>query len=361
MDRRARPCSLIEPLLAWLPGEWAQTGSHALAIGIAFIVITALHIVLGELAPKSLALQRSERTALLIVRPLSLFLLVFRPAILFLNGLGNQVLKLAGLRRGSGEESLHSPEELTMLVSASQEAGLLQPTQQEVVARVLNIGERSVSDIMTPRPEVTWIDADDSLEASLRTIRECRHEQVIVSQGSVDEVLGVVRKQDLLDQAVDGEPLDPSTLIQEALVVHEASPVLKVLEHFKRRFVRMAVVVDEYGSLEGIVTQTDLLEAIAGDIPSTEDEEPQVVEREDGSLLIDGMMSANDAFDRLEIQSRPEEGDFHTIAGFAVFQLGRIPTAGDQFSWDGWRFEIVAMDGRRVDRLLVSREDTSAA
>jgi magnesium and cobalt exporter, CNNM family len=122
----------------------------------------------------------------------------------------------------------------------------------------------------------------------------------------------------------------------------------------------MAVVVDEYGSLEGIVTQIDLLEAIAGDIPGTEDEEPQVVERADGSLLIDGMMSANDAFDRLEIR-RPEEGDFHTIAGFAVLQLGRIPAVGDHFTWDGWRFEIVDMDGRRVDRLLVSREDTPTA
>lgn len=348
---------LIEPLLVGLLGAWAQTGSHAIAIAIAFLIITALHIVLGELAPKSLALQRSEATALWVARPLRLFLILLWPAIFLLNGLGNQVLKLAGLRPGTGEESLHSPEELKMLVTASGRAGLLHQVQQEVVERVFNIGRRRISEFMTPRPEVVWIDRDDSEEEILRTIRECRHEQIVVSQGNIDDVIGVVRKQDILDQTLDGKPLDPLALVQEALVVHEAAPVLRVLEDFKKRPIRMAVVVDEYGSFEGIVTQTDLLEAIAGAIPSADDEEPEVIERDDGSLLMDGMMSANEAFDRLQLYHRPDIGDFDTLAGFALLQLGRLPNVGDYFSWEGWRFEIINMDGRRIDKLLVSKAE----
>ncbi|RCS22900.1 HlyC/CorC family transporter [Phyllobacterium salinisoli] len=346
---------LIEPLLTpLLPGTLAVATSHAIAVAISFIIITALHIVLGELAPKSLALQRSEDTALWVVRPLQLFLFLLRPAIISLNGLGNLVLRLCGLRPGTGEESLHSPEELKLLIAASQEAGLLQQAQKDVVERVFNIGDRRISDIMTPRMEVEWIDADDSREEILRTIRECRHEQLLVGRGDVNEPLGMILKKDLLDLVLDGRPLDPMAVIREPLIVHEGMPVFRVLERFKSAPVRMAIVIDEYGSLEGIVTQTDLLEAIAGDLPDVDGEEPDVVEREDGSLLIDGMMPAYDAFRRLGVQ-RPEDGDYHTIAGFALFQLGHLPDPGEHFNYGGWRFEIMDMDGRRIDKLLTSR------
>jgi putative hemolysin len=346
---------LIEPLLSVLPESLAAAGSHAVAVVIAFIIITALHIVLGELAPKSLALQRSEGTALWVVRPLGLFLFLLRPAIVTLNGLGNLVLRLCGLRPGTGEGSLHSPEELKLLVSASQEGGLLQHTQREVVERVFNIGDRRISEIMTPRLDVDWIDVDDDREEMLRTIRECRHEQLLVGRGSIDEPLGMVLKKDLLDQILDGQAIDPKAVIRDPLVVYEATPIFKVLEQFRKAPVRVATVVDEYGSLEGIVTQTDLLEALAGDLPDIEGDQPDVVEREDGSLIIDGMMSARDAFDRLALQPVPD-GDFHTIAGFALFQLGRLPEIGEHFDYEGWRFEIVDMDGRRIDKLLAQRK-----
>ncbi|MGF6232726.1 putative hemolysin [Inquilinus ginsengisoli] len=346
---------LIEPLLQGLPASIAESGSHAIAVAIAFFIITALHIVLGELAPKSLALQRSEVTALWVVRPLSVFLFLFRPAILFLNGLGNGVLRLAGLQPGTGEEMLHSPEELRLIVAQSREAGLLDPAQQEYADRILSIGTRRVRDIMTSRPEVEWIDADDSREEILKTIRACRHEQLLVSRGSIDEIVGVVRKQDLLDQVIDGQPLDPLSTIRDVVALHEATPVLKVMEQFKSKPVRLAVVMDEYGTLEGIVTQTDLLEAIAGEIPEA-GEEPGIVMRADGSYLIDGLTSAAEAFDRLHIRRWPEDRDFNTVAGFALHQFGRLPAAGDRFSWEGWRFEVVDMDGRRVDKLLASAE-----
>jgi putative hemolysin len=352
---------LIEPYLSVLPGALAIASAHAAAVAVAFIAITALLVVLGELVPKNLALQRSEGMALWIVRPLALFLFLFRPAIIILNGLGRLVLKAAGLRPGAAAVSLHSPEELKLLVQASQEGGILHQAQHEVVVRALNIGERPIADIMTPRPEVEWIDTNDGREEILRVIRECRHQQLLAGRGRIDEPLGVVSKKDLLDQVLDGQALDPMVVVREPLVVLESTPTFKVLERFKQSPVRLAIVVDEYGSLQGIVTQTDLLEAIAGDLPDAEGEEPDIIEREDGSLLIDGMMPAHNAFDRLGVKMRPEEGDFHTIAGFALFRLGHLPEPGEGFTCEGWRFEIAGMDGLRINKLLAQRISPNAA
>jgi CBS domain containing-hemolysin-like protein len=344
---------LIIPALGFLPDPVGTTAAHTIAVVISFVLITAMHIVLGELAPKSLALQRSERTALAVVRPLGVFLFVFRPAILFLNGLGNGVVRLFGLQAGHGEGSLHSTAELNLLVQASQEAGLIREAQQEAVQRIFSIGERRVRDIMTPRHEVEWVDADEEPEAVLKSVRECDHAQLVVSRSEVDEIVGVVRKQDLLNQLLDGKPVNVLAATQPPIVVHESMSILAVLETFQAKPVRMAVVVDEYGSLEGIVTQTDLLEAIAGNIPEVGDE-PSVVEREDGSLLIDGMMPASQAFDRLAFAEHPNSDDFTTLAGFVIFRLGRIPGTGDHFESHGWRFEVVDMDGRRIDKVLAT-------
>jgi putative hemolysin len=349
---------LIEPLFVDLFGSWARLSAHGVAITVAFAIITTLHIVLGELAPKSLALQRSEATSLWIVRPLALFRFLLWPAIYLLNGLGNWLLRRAGLGATTGEQSLHSPEELKMLVTASGRAGLLHDVQREAVERIIGIGQRHISDFMTPRPEVTWINADGTREEMLRRIRECRHEQILVSRQTVDSLMGVVRKRDLLDQTLDGQQLDPLALVKEALVVHDAAPVLKVFDELKRRPGQMAIVVDEYGSLQGIVTQTDLLEAIAGDVQG---QNPDVVERSDGSLLMDGAMLAADAFERLEVTAPPDHDDFHTLAGYVLFKLGRLPSTGESMTSDGWRFEIVDMDGRRIDKLLVTREASSAS
>ena len=262
------------------------------------------------------------------------------------------MLRLFGLRTGTVEESLHSPEELKLLVSESQEGGLLQEAQQELVERVLNIGDRRISDIMTPRVDVDWIDADDDREETLRRIRECRHGQLLVGRGSIDEPLGMVLKRDLLGQVLDGLPLDPLAVIREPLVVHEAMTIFKLLEQFKKAPVRLATIVDEYGSLKGIITQTDLLEAIAGNLPDVAGEEPEAIEREDGSFLVDGMMSAQDAFERLGIP--PVEGGFHTIAGFMLARLGHLPVVGEHFDYEGWRFEVADLDGRRIDKVIAT-------
>ncbi|HET9936645.1 MAG TPA: hemolysin family protein [Methyloceanibacter sp.] len=341
---------LIEPLLFGL-GRFALAGAHVIAVVIAFSIITALHIVLGELMPKSLALQRSERTALAVVRPLWLFRVLLWPAIVVLNGIGNWLLKRCGLKPGTAEEALHSPEELKLLIAASQEGGLLQPAQQQLVERVLSIGNRRITDIMTPRVDLEWIDIEDTPEETLKTIRDCRHEQLLVGKAGIDEPFGMVLKKDLLDQILAGKKLDVMAALRQPIIVPEPMPIFKVLDQFKKAPVRLATILDEYGVLQGIVTQTDLLEAIAGELPEVEGEEPGIVERDDGSLLIDGMMSAPDAFDRLQFRERPE-GDFHTVAGFALATLGHLPEVGESFDHEGWRFEIVDLDGRRIDKVL---------
>jgi putative hemolysin len=342
---------LIQPLVSGVFGSFATAGAHAIAVTIAFIIITALHIVLGELMPKSLALQRSEGTALAVVRPLGLFRIILWPAIVTLNGLGNQLLRLIGLRPGTAEETLHSPEELRLLVAASQEGGLLQRTQQELFERILTLGNRRITDIMTPRIDVEWIDADDDREAILKRLRESRHEQLLVGKGTIDEPTGMIIKKDLLQQVLNGQVLNPMAVVRQPIAVYEAMSIFRVLEQFKKAPVRLATVLDEYGVLQGIVTQTDLLEAIAGELPEVEGEEPGMIERDDGSLLIDGMMSAQDAFDRLGFRVRPE-ADFHTVAGFALFAMGHLPEVGEHFDYEGWRFEIVDLDGRRIDKVL---------
>ncbi len=362
---------LIEPAFAVL-GAFAAAVAHAVAVVVAFIIITVFHIVLGELAPKSLALQRPERVALWIVRPLSLFLAVFRPAILVLNGLGNAVVRLAGLEPGHAEGRLHSTEELKLLVAASKDGGLVQLAQQEVVERAFGMGERRVRAIMTPRHDVYWINADDTPDTLLRAIRQSRHEQVVVARGTLDKVVGVLRKQDLLDLHLDGKLPQVGagdaggqaseallSAVREALVVHDGATILQVLETFKNRPVQMALIVDEYGAFRGVVTQTDLLEALAGEIPDADDE-AAVTRHEDGSFLVDATLSIQDTFDHLGIGKVPQDGaEYRTLAGFMLSRLGRIPAAGDHFEWDGAgdarRFEVVDMDGHRVDKVLVSK------
>ncbi|MBE7202422.1 MAG: HlyC/CorC family transporter [Parafilimonas terrae] len=352
---------VIEPAVAWLPSPLETAAAHSIAVVIAFVVMTALHIVLGELAPKSLALQRSERTALAVVRPLGLFLFVFRPAILLLNGLGNGVLRLLGLQPGHGEGALHSTAELKLLVQASQEAGLIREAQQEAVERIFAIGEGRARDIMTPRHDVEWIDLTEDADAVRAAIRRCDHVRMIVSRGMIDEVVGVVAKQDLLNQILDGEPVDVAAAMQPPTVVPEGLSILDLLEIFRRQSVRLAVVVDEYGTLEGIVTPMDLLEAIAGEIPE-DGEVPSVIEFPDGSLSLDGMMPAAEGLDRLGVAQGKESDEFSTLAGFVVFQLGRIPVAGDGFEAGGWHFEVSEMAGHRVARVLASRVgDTRSA
>jgi CBS domain containing-hemolysin-like protein len=258
------------------------------------------------------------------------------------------VLRLLGGRPGPG---IAAAAQDPKMPPVDTEDEVFAASEKEMIRGVLRLADREVRTIMTPRPDLVWIDLDDPREEALREVRASGYSRLVACRGSIDEVAGIVRKKDLLDQNLDGEPLDVATALRQPLVVHEGASILETLELFKKTPVHMAIVVDEYGSLQGLVTQTDILEAITGDLPGfADDGEPEVERREDGSVVIDGKMPADEVQDLLGLRELPDE-DYATLAGFVLFQLGRIPEAGESVNWSGWRFEVVKMDGRRIDRI----------
>lgn len=354
---------IIEPAFHWLPDSVAVISSHTLGGVIAFIIITALHIVLGELAPKSLALQRAEVTAIAIVKPLELYLTVFRPAVRFLNSLGNLVLRLLGLHAAGEEELLHSTEELKLLVAASRKAGLLGETEQDVVGRVFSLSNRRVSAVMTPRTEMVWLDINDSLPQIRHQVIESHHTFFPVGEDSIDNILGIIQAKEFLVQNPT-QLVDLQALFHQPLYVPESMRVLKIFELFKKSGTHIALVVDEYGVTQGLVTLSDILEAMVGDIPSVEDlADPEIVQREDGSWLLDGLLPIDEFKKVFHLQKLlPGEGiSYQTLGGFVVNQLGHIPSAAEYFEWSGMRFEVVDMDGNRVDKVLVVPSRTVAS
>lgn len=354
---------LIEPAFHWLPDSVAVISSHTLAGVIAFLIITALHIVLGELAPKSLALQRAEGTAIAIISPLELYLTLFRPAVRFLNSLGNLILRLLGLHAAGEEELLHSTEELKLLVAASRKAGLLGATEQDVVGRVFSLSNRRVSAVMTPRTEMDWLDINDSLPQIRHKVIESHHTFFPVGEDSVDNILGIIQAKEFLVKNPT-QLVELQALFHQPLYVPESMRVLKIFELFKKSGTHIALVVDEYGVTQGLVTLSDILEAMVGDIPSVEElADPEIVQREDGSWLLDGLLPIDEFKEVFHLQKLlPGEGiSYQTLGGFVVNQLGHIPSAAEYFEWSGMRFEVVDMDGNRVDKVLVVPGRTAAS
>ncbi|MGH7935158.1 MAG: TerC family protein [Candidatus Binataceae bacterium] len=229
------------------------------------------------------------------------------------------------------------------------------PSEKEMIRGVLALADRPISSIMTPRPALLWLDLDDSQESILSDIRNSPHAQLVVSKGSIDEIVGIVRKQDLLDLSIENKAMDVRAVTRAPVLVYEATSILKTLELFKLTPVHMAVVVDEYGSLLGVVTQTDLLEAIAGDLPDPQGQKgPESLRRQDGSFVLDASISIYQATELLGLKELPP-GDYHTLAGFVLLQAGKIPQTGDHLNFGGWRFEILEMDGPRIAKLLATQ------
>lgn len=346
---------IIEPLFYFLPGAWQFISAHALASAVAFAVITALHIVIGELAPKSLALQRTEGSALTTARPLAAFLFVFRPAITALNGLGNFAIRKFGLHPVADETLAHSVEELKLLMDSSREAGILAETEEKMVDSILRLRGQRVSALMTPRTEIVWLDLDHTPDENMRVIVESGFSRFPVAQGSLDNVLGVVKAKELLNRSLTEQTVDLKAAMRQPLFVPESMPALKVLDLFKRSRTHIALVVDEHGGLQGLLTLNDLMEAIVGEIPlAGEEAEPHAVQLDDGSWLLDGMMPIDEFKELFRIRELPgEEEDFYeTLAGFVMMQLGEIPAEGLAFEWGGFRFEVAEMDGHRVEKVL---------
>ncbi|MQP65684.1 DUF21 domain-containing protein [Niveispirillum sp. SYP-B3756] len=341
----------LGPWIDGLPGM-AGYGQEA-ALALVVIAITYLSLIAGELVPKRVALNNAEGIATFaapIMRGLSK---ATAPFVWLLGASTETMLRL--LHVPEKPEQTVTEEEVKSLIAEGTASGVFDPDEKRMIEGVMRLADRTVRSIMTPRPEVMWLDIDDQLDNIKRDIRESGHSRLPVCRSDLDDVLGIIHTKDLLHRMLEGEALDLRPAVRDALVVHDGTEVMRLMELFKQSGEQMAVVVDEYGSVEGIATLTDVLEGIAGELPDIGDEDADIVRRADGSLLIDGMMAVEEVEAHLGLKSlRDEESGYHTLAGFLLFKFGHIPTAGESVEHDGYRFEVVDMDGRRIDKVLVA-------
>jgi len=334
--------------------SWLAPYSAAIALALVVLCITYLSLVIGELVPKRIALNNPERIAMFMVTPMRVLSTIASPFIHLLSISTEGILRLIGLRPST--EPPITEEEINVLLEEGTQIGTFEAAEQDMIERIFRLGDRRVSILMTHRPDIAWLDANDTPQEINQAIRESSFSRFPVCDGSLDNVLGMVHVKDLFQQCMTGQSLDLKAVLQEPVYVLENTSTLKVLELFKQTGTQAALVIQEYGDIEGLITLNDILEAIVGDISSREDiDHPQVVEREDGSWLLDGMLPIEELKDILHIRKLPEEasGDYNTVAGFVLLNLGHVPKTGEQFEWDRFRFEVMDMDGRRIDKVLV--------
>jgi putative hemolysin len=327
--------------------------SRPVSLAIVVLIITYLSLIIGELVPKRLALNSPERIASTMATPMCALARLASPFVHVLGLSTDAILRVLGMRPMA--EAPVTEEEIRSLIAQGTQAGMFEEAEQEMVERVFRLGDRRVSAVMTPRTEIVWVDSDASLEEIQQTITQSIHSRFLVAQGSLDDVLGVVHAKELLLHFLRGEPLDLTATLRQPLYVPESMRALEVLELFKQSATHIALIIDEYGGVQGLVTPSDILEAIVGDLPEPgEQVDPLAVQREDGSWLLDGMLPIDDFKELFHINRLPDEdqGVYQTLAGFVIMQLGRIPVVSDHFEWGGLRLEVVDMDGNRVDKIL---------
>ena len=330
-----------------------------LAPEVGFVTVIALttyfSLVVGELVPKQLALRSAVPIALVMARPMALLARIAAPLVWVLDTSSGALVRLFGLRPG-GQSSV-TAEELHMIFADATRSGVIEEEQHQILTGVVRLAERPVREMMTPRTEIDWIDITADEKAIRKAIEQSPHSLLPVADGSPDTILGVVKVKELLAAFVAGETPILADLIKKAEVVPDQLDAMDALRVLQQSDVAMAMVHDEYGHLDGIVTPVDLLTALVGTFASDQDQgdAPQIVERKDGSMLVSGTLSADALADRLNLEYA-EDREFGTAAGYALSVFKRLPTEGDSFTDQGWQFEVVDMDRRRIDKLLVSRE-----
>ncbi|MFZ4762828.1 MAG: hemolysin family protein [Alphaproteobacteria bacterium] len=351
---------LSAPLGNWLltkgvEAEFAPTLAMALVVGL----VSYATLIIGELVPKRLALLAPERISTVVAMPMRLVARVSSPVIWVMRASTEAVLKLFRITHEKGSKA--AIEEVRALVAEGTEAGLFNKVERGMVEEVLNLGDRPVRAIMTPRHEVVWLDIDAPPEEIRTTLLSASHSRFLVSKEKLDEVVGVVLAKEVLNQYLLNNQFDLMACVRPPLTITENTPVLKLLEIFRSSSMHFALVVDEYGGLEGVVTPADILMAIAGDLTEAgTPDTPQATEREDGSWLVDGRMLIDEVERALAISDLRSDDDYSTIAGFVLHQLKHIPKASEHFFWRGHRFEIVDMDKRRVDKILINLNAASS-
>jgi putative hemolysin len=330
--------------------------AEALALGIVVTGITYLSLLIGELVPKRVALSQPERVASLVARPMRLLSRVAAPVVKLLTGPTNLVLRVFGLRVSS-EPSI-SVEEIRSLVEQGAESGVVEDTEHQMVEGVFRLGDRLVSDLMTPRTQLEWIDIADPPERVRDEIARQARSRFLVCDGNPDNVLGVVLAEDLLVQCLSGGQLELAPVLRQPLYVPSTMPGLTLLERFRTSRQQVAVALDEYGGLQGVVFLDDLVETVVGDLPLPgESGSPPIAHHAEGKWLMHGSVPLEDVESTLDLDEIPDDirGGVRTLGGLVMSLLGRVAVVGDVAQWDGLRAEVVAVEGRRVERVLVSR------
>ena len=339
-------------LQSWfrLSTETASTLGFVLVIG----VTTFVSLIVGELVPKQIALRSPEPIAAVVATPMIWLSKIAAPIVWLLDSTSALLFRLIGLSRESEDQV--TAEELHLIVAEASKSGVIEEHERSIISGVVRLADRPVREVMTPRTEVEWLDINLDAEGIRQKLVESPHTRLPVAEGSVDAVIGVVQARDIVAAAIKGEPLDLKVLMRAAPVIIDQLDAMDALVRLRRAAVPMALIHDEYGHFEGIVTPADLLAAIAGDFASDGDphEAPDFVQREDGSYLVAGSASADLLAEKLDLDL-PDDRDYATAAGFALAAFRRLPAEGESVVEQGWTFEVIDLDGRRIDKLLVSR------
>jgi putative hemolysin len=362
--------SAIEPFLWWVPGNHAALVAHSLALGLAYVLLTVFHVVFGELVPKSVSLHRAERVALLVARPFQWYLGTFRWGIDLLDGISRRFVRVLGVSPRTSHTMVHSTEELQILIQQAHERGLLAAGEERYVLGALELGQLEVRELMVARPDMHALPVEATLAEVAQLFARTQRSRIPVYEGSLDHIPGFVHIKDIfgvlldrqrrLEQGRPAPPFDLRRLMREPLIVPERKPASELLAELRSRGIGLALVVDEFGSILGLVTLEDVLEQLVGEIHDEFDLIERPVTLADGALIFDASLNVRD----LEVQhgiELPEDPGYTTLGGFALAQLGFIPHGGEIFDFRGYRFTVLEMDRRRIARLKVQALDPQAA
>jgi putative hemolysin len=348
--------ALAKPLAAWLARAGiGEASSGYAATGLVVGIITYASIVLGELVPKRLGQMNPEIIARRVARPMHWLTLLGKPFVKLLSESTELVLRLVGAHANRGPAV--TQEEIHAMLEEGSDAGVIEQHEHTMVRNVFRLDDRVIASLMTPRSDIVYLDVDAPLEDNLEKVEKSEHSRFPVCRGGFDEVLGIVSTKQLLGQTIRGEALNFTDRLQPPLFILETVTGLELLENFRKSNVQLALAIDEYGEVQGLVSLQDVLEAITGEFEPEDIEDKWAIQRDDGSWLLDGLIPILEMKDRLSLRSVPEEskGRYNTVSGMIMLLLGRVPTTGDWVVWESWRFEIVDMDGKRIDKVLAAR------
>lgn len=326
--------------------------ADAVGVGVVVVIITYLSLIVGELVPKQIALRDPERIAAMVAPTMAFVAAVAAPLVWLLDMSGRAVLTVLGQRGESGDRV--TDEEVKTIIAEAESAGVMDKEERSMISGVMRLADRSARGLMTPRLDVEMVDLADPPEEILARLRATHRSMVPVQEGGPDSIIGVIVRKDLIDVFAEGKPFDPRALVRQAPVVMDRADALHVLKAIRSSVVHMALVFDEYGHFEGIVTSGDVLEAITGSFQEEEGEEPALVVRDDGTFLVSGWMPVDEFKDRLGVPV-PKDPEYETVAGYILAELNHLPAVGESFERGPWKFEVLDLDGRRIDKVLVTR------